>query len=361
MKKRIQLLAFLLPACVAAQDIHFSQFQEHHALINPALTGSTGDYHGVVAYKNQWRKAAGAGSAYSTMGISYEASFLKGGIKKKKNVVPKTFRKQELPRLGAGLSIYRDRAGDGNWGTTLYNFSAATFVETGHWSFLSVGIQAGRSVHRVDQTSLIFPSQYASGGYSSANYSGESIPTDKYGYMDFAAGALWSYSYTEKGFSSSSHKKYRLGASVYHLTQPDLRVIGRGEEKLKMKIVVHGEAMFNLGKSKLAVSPAFLFQMQGQAKEIIVGGQVKYAGLNNSRYTGNVQGDAMKFGLYYRSGDAIILQYVFEKQEKYAFGLSYDLNVSPLRNATRLRGGPELMIKLIPREGYLRQKHEPTP
>src|SRR4051812_28140819 len=99
MRYRLFIYGCLIAAgCMQAQDLHFSQFNEHHALVNPALTGATDQYMGIMSYKNQWRKASGA--PYKTFGTSFEGKVL-GGSWKKGDLLPKTYREQNIGRLGA--------------------------------------------------------------------------------------------------------------------------------------------------------------------------------------------------------------------------------------------------------------------
>jgi type IX secretion system PorP/SprF family membrane protein len=351
-KKAICISLFIGALSAKAQDMHFSHFNEHYALINPALTGATSEYRAVLGYKNQWRTAAA--TPYKTYGASFETKVL-GGKWKRADELPKKHREQDVGRLGAGLSVYRDKAGEGDMGLTQANLSIAGYVPTGHWSFLSMGIQSSIAFRRVDQTTLIFPNQYTIGGYDTGLNSGEEIPLERYRYMDFAGGMLWSYGYTEKNFIGSKQTKAKFGFAAYHLTQPNLRVIGRAEEKLYMKYVAHGDMLFSIRNSYVALAPSFLFQMQGSSRELMAGATVKYYLSNNTRFTGNVKSTCLNFGLYYRSGDAIITQFMVEYEEEYAFGFSYDFNISPLRKANKLRGGPEFVIRITPQESFLYQ------
>lgn len=336
-----------------AQDMHFSQFQDHHALINPALTASKGEFQALMAYKNQWKKVAGA--PYRSFGFSYETKVLSGGWRKQ-DLLPRRYRKQDVGRLGAGLSIYRDKAGEGDMGLTQINLSLASYIPTGHWSFLSVGLQGSMAFRRIDQTTLIYPNQYAPGGYDVSLNSFEEVPLDRYRYFDFGTGALWSYGYTARNFVGSRTTKARFGASAFHITQPNLRVIGRAEEKLYMKMVVHGDMQLPIRNTYLALAPAFLVQLQGPSKEILAGTMVKYFLSQSTHFTGNIASSCVNFGLYYRTGDAVIAQFLLEYEEQFAFGFSYDYTISSLKQANRLRGGPEFMFRMTPQENFLYQR-----
>ncbi|MDI1355159.1 MAG: PorP/SprF family type IX secretion system membrane protein [bacterium] len=355
MRKRILYILFGVSVFVfvKAQDIHFSQFNEHPALINPALTATNGKYRAYLGYKNQWRTVS---TPYKTYGASFEFQPVDGPWKKSKRKLAKNYREQNIGRLGMGLSVYRDKAGDGDMGLTQVNLSVATFVPTGHWSYLSFGIQGSSASRRSNAANFIYPNQYNGSGYDAGMNSGENVTGDKFKYADFSAGMLWSYSYVEKNFANSKQIKFRLGGSAYHLTQPDLQTIGNRAEKLLMKYVAHGDMVFSLGKSQVALAPSFLVQVQGPSSELIVGSLLKYYVTNGTKFTGKAKSTCLNFGVFYRTEDAVILNFAILYQEQYSFGLSYDLNISPLREASRVRGGLEFALRITPQEDYLFRK-----
>ncbi len=345
----------LCPAMMFAQDLHFSQYMEHHALINPGLTGTEDVPRAVLGYKSQWKKAAG--TPFKTYGASYETKVL-GGSWKKADKLPKKYREQNIGRVGAGASVYKDKAGEGAMSLTQVNVSTAAFLPVSHWSYLSLGIQAGMAFRKVDQTDLIYPNQYVPGGYDAGINSNEEVPWQRYKYFDLGTGLVWTYAHEDKKFTESRKTTARFGVAAYHLTQPNLRVIGNREEKLYMKLVVHGDMLFAIKKSHLMLNPMFLFQYQGPAKELVAGAVLKYYpdGTTSPVYTTKPKKSCFDFGLHYRAGDAIIMQFMYEHLEHYAFGLSYDLNVSKLRTANKMRGGPELMVRITPQKDFQRQK-----
>jgi type IX secretion system PorP/SprF family membrane protein len=348
MKGIVIYLLAALPLFTLAQDMHFTQFNEHQSLVNPGLIGTAEDARATLGYKNQWRKASGA--PYKSFGAAYEAKVLKGSWKKKKDHMPKNFREQDIGRLGAGLSVYRDKVGDGDMGQTQINLTTSAFVPITHWSFLSAGLQAGFAWRRMDQTSLVYPNQYLPGGYDGTMSSGETMLADRYRYFDLSTGVVWAYGYQEKGFSYTKSMKARFGVAAYHLTRPNLRVLGNASERLLMKIVVHGDVIMNIKKTNYAINPTFLVQFQGKQKEIQAGVMLKYYLVhNNARYTSFVRNTSVNAGISYRLKDAASIRLLYEMEEKYAFGLSYDINVSSLRKANHLRGGPELLIRYTPR------------
>lgn len=341
----IIILVFGISALAIAQDMHFSQYYEHHALVNPALTGSEQELRAVLGYRSQWKKAAG--TAFKSFGTNIEGKVLKGSWEKpRKGARPKY--QNDVGRLGAGLSVYNDKIGSASMGLIQLNGSVAAFIPVSRFSFLSAGMQAGWGWRRMDGASLVFPNQYRPGGYDSGVNSGENLVGDRYRYFDLSSGVMWAYGYSQKGFYATKTTKVRIGAAAYHLTTPSLRVIGNAAEDLRMKFVFHSDVIFSLG-ANLALNPNVIFQMQSKQNQILAGCLVKYYLVNNhAKYTHFVRNTSIDAGLSYRNKDALSIVCMYETGELYAFGLSYDLTVSKLRNANNLRGGPEIMIRYTP-------------
>src|SRR5436190_23694229 len=122
--KIITLFVSVLVTRALAQDMHFSQFNEQPALMNPALAGAEKRYRISMGYKNQWHKVT---TPYKTFGVSLDGKILKGRWTRA-DMVPVTHRQQDIGRLGGGLSIYRDVAGAGDMSLTQINGSLAGFV-----------------------------------------------------------------------------------------------------------------------------------------------------------------------------------------------------------------------------------------
>ena len=89
-----------------------------------------------------------------------------------------------------------------------------------------------------------------------------------------------------------------------------------------------------------------MFLNQGPLKEINAGALIRYAIRRESKYTGFLKAVSIYGGIYYRTGDAIIPTFLFEVAN-YALGLSYDMNVSPLTEASNGKGALEISFRFI--------------
>ena len=354
MKKLLYILSGLI--CVSAyksQDIHFSQFNEQPALINPALTGANNPSRASIAYRNQWRSVT---SPYITMGASFETRFNSSSWQQTGNPKAMTFKQRAAGRIAAGVSIYKDNAGDGNMGSTLANLSLATFVPVGKKSYVSVGLQASYVQKQLTSANLVFPNQYNGTGYDASINSNENFQYQNYNYADFASGFLWSYGQNDKSILGKRQLKINLGFSLYHLSTQKQSFLMSNKNDNALKYVFHGDMLLSLPNPDFAIQPSYLLQFRGTSNEIMAGMIVKRFFKMDSKYTGIVKRSYFGVGVYYRNNDAAILYLSTEIKEQINIGISYDLNVSKLNVGTNARGGFELTMRYTPPNSFLYQK-----
>ncbi|MBL7918008.1 MAG: PorP/SprF family type IX secretion system membrane protein, partial [Bacteroidia bacterium] len=283
MKKRfIHIFIFLsLAFLIKAQDIHFSQFTENSPLVNPALTGALSPLKISIHSKDQWRSVT---SPYKTIGANIETRF-KGNDWQQVEKRSMTFKEKSMSRIAAGLSVYSDRAGDGNFGLMQMNLSLASFVALNKNNSLSLGFQGSFAQRKIDQSKLIFPDQYNGVGYDASQATKETFNSATFNYFDLASGMLWTLSKTEKNVNSNKQFVSHMGFAVFHLTQPKQKFFNAAN-KLYLKYVVHGDLIASMGKSNIALVPSFLVQLQGTSSEVVAGTLVKHFLNNTTKYTG---------------------------------------------------------------------------
>ncbi len=358
MKKNIRyfsLIYFLSVYVIYGQDPHFSQFAEHSALINPALTGVDHSLKFTVAYKNQWQSVS---TPYRTYGASVESRLKPGGWQQLDKHRGMSFKERTAGHLAAGFSVYKDKVGDGNLERTQANLSLAAFIRTGNKSFLSCGLQGSLAQQKLNNAALIFPNQYNGLAYDPSVSSGENFASQNFTYADLGAGLLWSYNRTSK-LAGASRIKINIGASAFHLNKPRQAYLLASSDAFVPKYVLYGDILLRPSFSKLALAPSFLFQKQGPSSELLAGFMVKYyTGYGGSKYTGLDKSSCMSYGVFYRKADAFILMMLVEWKEQYALGLSYDITISKLSKTSTGRGGMELMLRYTPPSTYLYQKRK---
>jgi type IX secretion system PorP/SprF family membrane protein len=335
-----------------AQDMHFSQFNENPSLINPALTGESSVLRASVCYRDQWRSVA---TPYKTYGVSIESRFKTSNWEKKENQ-SMTFTKNSFNRFAGGLSIYSDKAGNANLGTTQANLSFATYVPISKNSQLSLGLQGSLTQLTIDFSKLTFSNQFNGYEYDSNMLNGENINSQSFIYTDFSSGLNWNYDHTDKMIASNKQKKANIGIAVYHINKPYESFLSNSGIKLYMKYVLHGNFLFGIPHTNIGIAPTYIMQLQGPSKELLFGTVVKYYIKDNSIYTGIIKRSSVNLGVFYRYKDAAIISFSYDNKEQFSIGISYDINLSKLTNASKLSGGPEITLKINASNPYLYQK-----
>ena len=132
-----------------------------------------------------------------------------------------------------------------------------------------------------------------------------------------------------------------IGASYQHLNRPSNSFYRSAAVELNPKYVF--SAGVRLGVNEFS---NFIIQadqaLQGEFSETVAGA------LYNYNLGKNPDDDEyiLSFGMFLRWKDAVIPVIKLQK-DAYSFGLSYDVNTSPLKTGTQLRGGFELTLSYI--------------
>jgi type IX secretion system PorP/SprF family membrane protein len=338
-----------------AQDLHFAQMNQNPALLNPALTGASGGYRGSLNYRTQW---ASVTTPYKTFGASAELRFNPDNWEQVNKFQSMTFKEKLTGRLGAGISVYNDVAGDGKMGVTLSSLSLASFIPVGKSEFISIGLQAGLGQRRLITSNLVFPDQYNGSRYDAAKPTREKRANDTYIYPDFAAGALWTTSRSDREIGSNRQLKTKVGIAAYHLAEPPVEFL-RTAGKLERRYVAFGEILKDINNTNMAYEASLTFQYSKPSQEFLAGFIMRYYLNGDSKYTGYVKRNCIGFGAYYRSMDAIIPCMLIDLKDQYTISMSYDVNVSQLAGASTLRGGFELSLRVRPARAFLYEMRAP--
>lgn len=317
MKKTVTpiLIVFMIVSSLSAQDIHFSQFWASPLTLGPAQAGNfDGTYRAGIIYRNQW---AGF-SPYNTFSASYDMTFPVG-------LFPGD-------AVSAGLSMYNDKAGDADYSTMYVMLSGAYHKALGANNRVTLGVQAGYAQKKLDKTKLIFADQF--NGIDFTNPTGELLSQTSFGNLDINAGLQ---------FSSllSNNVSIELGATVMHLVPPAETFLTNTNNTLGMRIVGYGSGNIKLS-DQLMLAPRFIYQTQTKAQEISVGADLGYK-LPNESFNATVFA-----GSWYRFNDALI-PYVGMEYKNFKMGLSYDVNISSLNDASNGKGGFEISLIYIGR------------
>lgn len=342
MKKIINIFLasaiFLLASEIHSQDIHFAQLSETPLLINPALTGLyDGHYRGIVNFRNQW---PAMGKPYNTFMGSFDA--------------PLELKKKKGGYIGAGAYVYSDKAGDSRFGTTQVNLSVSAILPMNKTSKLSVGLQFGLSQRSVTLSGIHWPNQYNGNSYDPTISANEQLNKNSFSYFDMGTGVNYELMTSTGTFEGKNITKFDVGAAFFHATMPLQKFSPGSKENLYGKIIAHTSLRYDFPGTKVGIVPSAIYMMQGPASELNIGTLLRYKIHQGTKITGFFTESAFSAGLYYRFKDAISPQVYFEFSD-YAFGLSYDFNVSSYGEVKKSAGGFEISIKYAKMRGAVRK------
>jgi len=317
------LVAAVLPSQQAhGQDIHFSQFYASPLTLNPAMTGlMDGCYRAAVNYRNQYPELY----SYSTVAASFDMPLLRAQLRN--------------DFAGFGLMVFNDQQGNGSLNNLTIMGSVA-----GHKSLhpdgkvlLSVGVQGGWVNKSVDFQKLLFESQLDGTAFNPNIANGESIEDNQFSYFDLRAGLM---------LSANVNKTFGLfgGASYFHITEPEETFLIKDNvaeiNTLSARLVAHIGAKIT-PSNEISITPNFIYMTQAGATTIVAGANLGYY-FDGTAKSGS-RGTALYLGASYRLEDALIIL-VGAEFNSFKFGISYDINISELRNASSGQGGIELSL-----------------
>ncbi|MDD3878126.1 MAG: PorP/SprF family type IX secretion system membrane protein [Bacteroidales bacterium] len=332
MKKIILIIALAATqSLIKAQDIHFSQFYNAPLLLNPAMVGIfNGDHRAQINYKDQWRSVA---APYKTFAASYDTRIMYSNVDK----------------FGIGASFFSDAAGDLKMGTNQFNIMASYQKQLTPEMGFAFGIEGSIAQKKLssDVSLQQWGNQYDGTAYNPNLPTGEVNTIDNFTFGDFTVGTVWNYGYNEKYITANDQFNIQLGLAYHHLNRPKQSFWADKSEKLYSKIVFHGLSSIGLSNTNTSIVPQFMYFNQGPAQELNLGTMFKFKLQEGSQHTMWIKEAFAGVGGFYRWKDSFILATALEFQG-YALGISYDLNTSNLKEASKLRGGIEFSLRYIP-------------
>lgn len=300
-----------------AQDIHFSQYSAAPLLLNPSQTAKfDGDYRVGLNHRNQWSSFIKPFSTYS--------GFFDKRIK---------MTKLGDDYFGAGLILYSDKAGTAQFTTQSALLSVAYHKKANAKHLLSFGLQGGVMQKGLNNENLKFGNQYENVFFNPELSNKENFSANTIIYPELHAGLGWEYDLSDK-FDLS------VALSLFNITKPKESFLGMGDNELSRRMSLDLKAEY-IYSEKITINPGILFSGQTKAFEYLVGSSLGYK-LKSAPLL-NIVG---LMGLWYRSADAIVIVPGL-LYNNYRFGLSYDINISSLNNASKGRGAVELSLIYI--------------
>ncbi len=305
-----------------AQDIHFSQYYASPVTLNPALTGlMDGCYRGSINYRNQYPQLY---KTYSTVAASFDAALLKGG---------------RMPGfIGVGMWFYNDRQGDGPLNDlSIHGLAAYHLDVTGDGRYLvSLGTSFGWNQKSLDFASLLFSEQQVGQVLDPNASNGEPIQVQRFNNFNASAGGSFSVNVND-------NVGVLFGMGIFNLLTPKETYLNDNSNDLGMRYLAHFSVRYFVN-DKIILTPRGIYMTQTGASTYVLGSTVGYI-FNDARggYGRSSRSSAIYGGLSYRWADALILTIGFQVNELKA-GLSYDINVSSLNQASNGIGGLEFSL-----------------
>jgi len=301
---------------VRSQDPHFSQFYSSPLTLNPANTGLfSGDIRFSSNYRNQWRAVS---VPFTTSTISADFQILSKKI-------------SDRDIFGVGFIGMVDQSNNRGLKSNFIGGSASytKSLDINGFTKLSVGFQGVLTSKKVDYNRFVFSRQFTPFGFDNTLPTGEPINGFSINYPDFSTGILYT------GMSNDESNWY-LGTSYYHFTRPSENFSSQYDQKLQPRFTIHSGYNFLLNDlDRLYFSGLFMHSML--MREITIGGVLEL-------YIDRSSVDSkLLTGMFHRINDALI-PYIGFNTGNFQVGVSYDINTSSIKTATKSRGGFELSL-----------------
>lgn len=312
------LLIISYPSLVISQDIHFSHFNFSPLNQNPANTNLfNGDYRFVGNYKNQWPTVP---VKFNTFSASAEMNFV-------------TLSNND--RVGGGLLFYFDRVGDSRFTSlnTALSFSYTYNFGKRSEHALVYGIQFGVANRSFNYANLNFDNQWNGDAFDANIPANEQYSNTRINYFDLGTGLAYRWDKNER-------TNVTFGFSVMHLNQPRQTFYTDNTVKLNPRFTLHTRGQVKVSK-RVDIVPEAMWQMQDTKQEFVFGAHAKY--YMPVKIPHNI---ALNAGAYGRVTDAFWL-FAGMDFDNLQVNLSYDINLTGLRAASRYNGGIEVSVIYI--------------
>ena len=323
MKKKIGFLAVVFSVATAGfaqQDKHFSMFAESPVYLNPAAAGFfPGDIQLFSNYRMQWMTVSAEPFTTISAGTDWRM-FDNGNF------------------MGAGVNFYNDLSGDTQYMTNEVTFPINYAIQIAKDNHFSIGLQPAWYQRTLTNTDVTWDNQWTGTEFNTTYSSNEILLNEKMNIsrFDISAGAYW-YA------NLSKTTRLAFGLAGHHLSKQRINFMS-ADSRMYRKLTLHGQCAFKQENTNMTIIPAFYGFIQGPNKELTVGSNFRFLLRGSSRVTGYFEEIALSFGTFYRIGDAVMANMMFDISGL-TIGASYDLNISRLTVASNGVGAFEVFLR----------------
>lgn len=311
------ILFLLLLGCslhAIGQEPGFMQFNAAPLSISPALAGS---------YSSDWRVMTQARSQWLGKGMTYNTQALTGDCKVK--VI------DDQQYFGLGGMIISDKAMEGIFKSTYFTLNGSYhFALNDNGSGLAAGIGLVGNKTRVDFSQLYFDQQLSSSGFDRTFSTGELALRNNTGYVSASAGLMYTY--------TSELMYVDFGVSGYRFIKMNRSLLGDKNQTIEPRYTAHSFFSGALNEQTSLMATGMHMMMGSQ--------NVTYLGMGLSFLISGesfVQSKVLNIGTYYNT-HGILAPCIGYQFNNYEIGLSYDLNVSPLKSGAITNKAIELNL-----------------
>jgi type IX secretion system PorP/SprF family membrane protein len=306
----LMILILMFVKWAQAQDPNFSQFFSSPLNVNPALTARiNSDWRVISNFRDQW---LGPASPYATGTISYDTKILQ-------NKIPNVHEEKNL--IGVGGMLMYDYAMDGIMKSTYAsaNISYNVVLADGPAVHrLGSGFGGSYGKRTVDFSRLTWEEQWIGyGGFDKNLPSGELALINMKPYFSLSAGLVYSI--------TTQNSNFDIGGAAFHVNSPKQTFLQDPNQRLAMRKVVHANFETFLNTSVVLNANA-IYQFQDDAEYYSFGAGLGY-------YVPQDPDVILNIGMWYWSRNAVI-PYVGFAYKDFQLGLSYDVTVSKLNQAS---------------------------
>lgn len=314
--RRMRMISFFFAFsfCSLAQDIHFSQFDQAMLWQNSAQVGAfNGQFRFAANQRNQWRSVT---TPYQTFGFSAEA----------REFIPTKL-------WSFGLNAGSDIAGDSRFRTSQVQLHAARALYKPNDSLeIRGGGSFGITSRGFDPSALVYDSQWNGLSFDPTLSTNETFANTSLVYP--SVGLAFFILKQQNKF------QWNAGYALHNITRPRQSFKDNNAVVLDRRHSVQASARMPINEL-YEVEALSLFQLQGKMKELVFGSRV-YCKLPSEQW----ENQRLFAGIHRRFRDAAWFEIGAEYNE-WRVGMSYDLNTSTLRTASRGRGGLEFSLVYI--------------
>ncbi|NME70755.1 PorP/SprF family type IX secretion system membrane protein [Flammeovirga aprica] len=299
------MLLLFSPYNIQAQDAQLSQYYASPLYLNPALAGTSGDGRVNLNYRNQW---VGVPLNYSNFLASFDTPI------PRKNIGVGFLAHQDVLGVTSGTSMTRFSM----------NFTGSYHLKLNEKYNLSFGLQGGFEQSTLGFNDLIFDDQIDQDG-NIGNSTADRLTDQNKIYPDISSGLML----------YANH--FWVGASVYHMNQPNISRLQNGADILPLRLSVNAGYRIPLSykwKGAIAnyddktISLMMHYQSQGTSNQLSLGASVNY--------------NPIIFGMWYRgipikkndhptqfNQDAVVVMSGV-KVKRFIIGYSFDFPIGGL-------------------------------